>query len=123
MPAANNQEVRDYITALSLAELTTLITELKTDFTIPATVTFAETWKIGASDHEHQITLSTADFEALRNGEDLNITTWTNKNHAHALTISYAAGVVTINIADNHTGNLHDLQGSDGGNVVTQYFA
>lgn len=121
MPAESNQDVRDYIATLTQAELTTLIAELRSDFAVPETVEFAEIWKLGASDHEHQISMSTADFESLRNGGTVVKTTWTTAGHEHLVTLTYAAGVVSITIADNHTGNLHDLQKSDGGDVVTQY--
>jgi len=123
MAATSNQDVRDYIATLTQAQLATLIAELKADFAIPSTVEFADVWVLSLSDHNHQISMSEADFEALRKGDTVNKTTWTTNGHAHAVSISYASGVVSISIADNHVGNLHALQSSDGGDVVTLYFA
>lgn len=121
MPVPTKQEVRDYIAALTSAELTIFIGELKSDFALPDSVTFATTWLLGTSDHSHQITMSESDFEALINGSTVIKTSWTNLNHSHNVTITYATGVVSITIDDNHVGNLHTLVDDLDTDVVDEY--
>lgn len=118
-----NADVRTYIAGLTTTELTTLISELKADFVIPATVTFADTWILNANggDHSHQISINDAQLEDLKSGDPVVVTTWTNQGHTHEVTLTYAAGVVSVSIQNNHVTNPHTLTNSNGGSVVTEY--
>ena len=119
-----NTDVRTYISGLSAAELKTLVSELRSDFSLPDSVTFAEEWQLHNSDHSHTVSMNDIDFEALRNGKTVTKTSWEAVGHQHNVTISYTDGVVTVSIEGNHIDNLHSIQNAeDGSDVVTEYIA